>query len=93
MPLTHREERLRRLLRSVPVVVLALAAFALERPWLIAAALAWGLGVIVVARVHARALNARLKADGFDVPPPSKQHGSWTFYFTAPGGFMIEVLA
>jgi lactoylglutathione lyase len=39
------------------------------------------------------AINARLKADGFDVPAPSKQHGSWTFYFTAPGGFTIEVLA
>ena len=34
----------------------------------------------------------RLKADGFDVPAPSKQHGSWTFYFLAPGGFTIEVL-
>jgi len=38
-------------------------------------------------------INRRLKADGFDVPPPSKQHGSWTFYFDAPGGFTIEVLA
>ena len=38
-------------------------------------------------------INARLKADGFDVPAPSKQHGAWTFYFTAPGGFTIEVLA
>jgi lactoylglutathione lyase len=38
-------------------------------------------------------INARLKADGFDVEPPSKQHGSWTFYFTAPGGFTIEVLS
>lgn len=37
-------------------------------------------------------LNRRLKADGFDVPPPSRQHGSWTFYFLAPGGFTIEVL-
>jgi hypothetical protein len=62
VPLTHRQERLRRLLRSVPVVVLALSAFVLERPWLIAGALAWGLGVIVVTRMHARALNARLKA-------------------------------
>ncbi len=34
----------------------------------------------------------RLKADGFDVPEPSRQHGSWTFYFAAPGGFTIEVL-
>ena len=38
-------------------------------------------------------INQRLKDDGFDVPPPSKQHGSWTFYFVAPGGFTIEVLA
>jgi catechol-2,3-dioxygenase len=38
-------------------------------------------------------INRRLKSDGFDVPPPSKQHGSWTFYFLAPGGFTIEVLA
>jgi lactoylglutathione lyase len=38
-------------------------------------------------------INARLKGDGFDVPPPSRQHGSWTFYFLAPGGFTIEVLS
>lgn len=38
-------------------------------------------------------INQRLKDDGFDVPPPSRQHGSWTFYFLAPGGFTIEVLA
>ena len=38
-------------------------------------------------------INRRLKGDGFDVPPPSRQHGSWTFYFLAPGGFTIEVLA
>jgi lactoylglutathione lyase len=38
-------------------------------------------------------INRRLKEDGFDVPPPSRQHGSWTFYFRAPGGFVIEVLA
>ncbi len=39
------------------------------------------------------AIHERLKNDGFDVPPPSRQHGSWTFYFLAPGGFTIEVLA
>jgi catechol-2,3-dioxygenase len=38
-------------------------------------------------------INKRLKDDGFDVPPPSRQHGSWTFYFLAPGGFTIEVLS
>ena len=37
-------------------------------------------------------INCRLKEDRFDVPPPSRQHGSWTFYFQAPGGFTIEVL-
>lgn len=38
-------------------------------------------------------INARLKADGYDVPPPSRQHGSWTFYFEAPGSFTVEVLS
>jgi catechol-2,3-dioxygenase len=38
-------------------------------------------------------INKRLKDVGYDVPPPSRQHGSWTFYFVAPGGFTIEVLA
>ncbi|MFO0891535.1 MAG: VOC family protein [Isosphaeraceae bacterium] len=38
-------------------------------------------------------INRRLKEDGFAVPLPSRQHGSWTFYFLAPGGFTIEVLA
>ena len=42
---------------------------------------------------HVDEINRRMKADGHDVPPPSRQHGSWTFYFTAPGGFTIEVLA
>ena len=42
---------------------------------------------------HVDAINARLKADGFAVPPPSQQHGSWTFYFQAPGRFVIEVLS
>jgi tetratricopeptide (TPR) repeat protein len=41
---------------------LALGAFVVERPVLIAAALAWGVGVIVLGRLHERALNARLKA-------------------------------
>ena len=38
-------------------------------------------------------INRRLREDGFEVPPPSRQHGAWTFYFRAPGGFMIEVLS
>jgi catechol 2,3-dioxygenase-like lactoylglutathione lyase family enzyme len=37
-------------------------------------------------------LNQRLKDDGYDPKPPRRFHGSWTFYFKAPGGFTIEVL-
>jgi catechol-2,3-dioxygenase len=38
-------------------------------------------------------INRRLTEDGYEVPAPSRQHGSWTFYFKAPGGFVIEVLS
>jgi lactoylglutathione lyase len=34
----------------------------------------------------------RLKDDGFDVKPPERHH-AWTFYFAAPGGFTIEIMA
>lgn len=37
-------------------------------------------------------LNERLRQDGFDVEPPKRFHGAWTFYIDAPGGFMVEVL-
>lgn len=42
---------------------------------------------------HVNEINARLKADGYEVEPPQRAHGSWTFYFRAPGGFVIEVMA
>ncbi len=37
-------------------------------------------------------LHQRLTDDGYTAPRPKRFHGSWTFYFTAPGGFLIEVL-
>jgi catechol 2,3-dioxygenase-like lactoylglutathione lyase family enzyme len=37
------------------------------------------------------ALYQRLRADGFDTKPPHHFHGAWTFYFRAPGGFLVEV--
>jgi hypothetical protein len=37
-------------------------------------------------------INRHLKEDGFEVNPPRKFHGAWTFYFRAPGGILIEVL-
>jgi len=39
------------------------------------------------------ALHQRLVGDGFDVAPPRRFHGSWTFYVRAPGGVLVEVLA
>jgi catechol-2,3-dioxygenase len=50
------------------------------------------IGFIQESEERVNEINRRLKEDGFDVPPPSRQHGSWTFYFRAPGGFTIEVL-
>jgi lactoylglutathione lyase len=51
------------------------------------------IGFIQESEEQVNEINRRLKADGFQVPPPSRQHGSWTFYFDAPGGFTIEVMA
>lgn len=62
VPLTRREDRLRRIGRAVPVVLLASAALALERPWLLGAAFAWVVGLLLLTRLNARSLNGRLKA-------------------------------
>ena len=50
------------------------------------------IGFIQESEQQVDEINRTLKGDGYDVPPPSRQHGSWTFYFLAPGGFTIEVL-
>src|SRR5262245_24704801 len=50
------------------------------------------VGFIQESEDRVNEINRRLREDGFDVPEPSRQHGSWTFYFQAPGGFTIEVL-
>jgi catechol-2,3-dioxygenase len=54
---------------------------------------AFHIGFIQESAEKVNEINRRLKADGYEVGEPSKQHGSWTFYFKAPGGFVIEVLA
>lgn len=51
------------------------------------------VGFIQESKARVNEINQRLKDDGYDVPPPSEQHGSWTFYFESPGGFTIEVLS
>lgn len=43
------------------------------------------------SREQVDAIHQRLKAAGFDMKPPHEFHGAWTFYFRAPGGFLVEV--
>ena len=50
------------------------------------------VGFIQESEERVNEINRRLREDGYDVPPPSRQHGSWTFYFHAPGGFTMEVM-
>ena len=50
------------------------------------------IGFIQESEERVNEINQRLQADGYDVAKPSRLHGSWTFYFKAPGGFTIEVL-
>ena len=51
------------------------------------------IGFIQESEERVNQINRRLQDDGFDVAPPARMHGSWTFYFRAPGGFTIEVLS
>ena len=54
---------------------------------------AFHIGFIQESPDRVDEVNRRLKEDGFEVDPPAKLHGSWTFYFLAPGGFVVEVLS
>lgn len=50
------------------------------------------VGFIQDSEEQVNEIHERLKADGFDVPAPTRnQAGRWTFYFDSPGGFVIEV--
>lgn len=51
------------------------------------------IGFIQESPEQVTAINQRMKDDGYDVEAPHKAHGSWTFYFQAPGGFTVEVLS
>jgi lactoylglutathione lyase len=50
------------------------------------------IGFVQESEERVNEINQRLKDDGFDVQSPRSFHGSWTFYFRAPGGFTVEVL-
>jgi catechol 2,3-dioxygenase-like lactoylglutathione lyase family enzyme len=49
------------------------------------------IGFIQDSREEVDAMNARLRADGWDAPEPRDYHGAWTFYFKAKGGYFVEV--
>jgi catechol 2,3-dioxygenase-like lactoylglutathione lyase family enzyme len=50
------------------------------------------IGFIQDSEDEVNQINQRLRDDGYKVPKPARLHGSWTFYFQAPGGFLVEVL-
>ena len=50
------------------------------------------IGFIQPTEERVDEINQQLRNDGYDVEPPARLHGAWTFYFRAPGGFTIEVL-
>ena len=50
------------------------------------------IGFIQPSPARVDEINKRLRDDGFTVDAPAHLHGSWTFYFQAPGGFTVEVL-
>jgi catechol 2,3-dioxygenase-like lactoylglutathione lyase family enzyme len=52
---------------------------------------AFHIGFMQDSRQRVDEMHRRLKADGFDAKPPHEFHGAWTFYFRAPGGFLVEV--
>lgn len=51
------------------------------------------IGFIQGNRERVDQINQRLRDDGLHVDAPALLHGAWTFYFTAPGGFTVEVMA
>jgi catechol 2,3-dioxygenase-like lactoylglutathione lyase family enzyme len=53
---------------------------------------AFHVGFMQDSRERVDEIHASLKSGGFDPQPPREFHGAWTFYFRAPGGFLVEVL-
>lgn len=51
------------------------------------------IGFVQPSEAKVNQIHQQLVDDGFDIKPPRHFHGSWTFYFMAPGNFMIEVLS
>ncbi|MGH2872312.1 MAG: VOC family protein [Solirubrobacteraceae bacterium] len=50
------------------------------------------IGFMQDSDAHVDAIHSRLRAAGAAVDEPKNLHGAWAFYFTAPGGIVVEVL-
>ena len=48
-------------------------------------------GFIVASREEVDRHYLRLSGDNYASNPPKEMHGSYTFYFVAPGDFMMEI--
>jgi lactoylglutathione lyase len=53
---------------------------------------AFHIGFMQQSRQQVDLMYERLKSAGLAAEPPKEFHGAWTFYFRAPGGFLVEVL-
>jgi len=53
---------------------------------------AFHIGFMQESRERVDEIYQRLTSGGCDAEPPREFHGAWTFYFRAPGGFLVEVL-
>jgi hypothetical protein len=62
VPLSQTQVQVRRWVRRLPVAGFFALALVVERPWLVGVSVAWGIGILIVDRLHARSLNARLQA-------------------------------
>lgn len=51
------------------------------------------IGFIQDDAAEVDAIHAKLAAGGFAPEDPRDEHGRYTFYFKAPGGFTVEVNA
>ena len=49
------------------------------------------LGFIQNDQAQVMKIHRRLEAAGIELNSPRSMHGSWGFYFTAPGGIPVEV--
>ena len=48
------------------------------------------VGFFLEDEARVDAIHSRMAADGFDVAAPKREH-AYSFYVSAPGGFLVEV--